>query len=109
MRACVRVVCVRARASERASESEYEDARVLGRVSCLRALVWRGQDAYALVHMRTCMRARAYSCLCDACSRVEQVYAPRFFFLLLIPAVLPVSFYGSVFLLVEKTTREGAP
>lgn len=36
--------------------------------------------------VHVCMRAR--SCLCDACSRVEQVYAPRFFFLLLIPAVL---------------------
>lgn len=43
------------------------------------------------------MRARA---------RGEQVYAPRFFFILLIPAVLSISFHESVFLLVEKTARE---
>lgn len=82
----------------------YEGARVLARASCLRALC----GGCACAHIR--VRSRVHVCAC-ACSRVEQVYAllVSFFFLSLsILAVLPVSLRGSVFLLVEKATREGA-
>ena len=67
--------------------------------------------------MRACVRAytREESRFCTqfacACSRVEQVYAllvSSFFFSLSILAVLSVSLRRSVFLLVEKATREGA-
>lgn len=93
----------------------YEGARVLARASCLRAFVWGegGGDKGAV-------RARVYAwgvAFLYACTYVRvrarawnryMLSSVSFFFSLLILAVLPVSLRGSVFLLVEKATREGA-
>lgn len=88
--------------------------RVRGRTRSCSGLVLKGvcvgdvRARNTRVSSRVPVR-RVHVCAC-ACSRMEQVYAllVSFFFSLSILAVLLVSLRGSVFLLVEKATREGA-
>lgn len=86
----------------------YEGARVLARASCLRAFVWgMCVRAYTREESHFCTHTRLCVCML---ARGTGICSPRFFFFLPFDSGSSsrLSLRGSVFLLVEKTTREGA-